>query len=80
MISDSWAGLESFFRPGEEILLPRDGGEVLDILETMHPDDRRLIGAAARRRVLAEHTSRHRARELEEIVRSLGAAATPDAA
>jgi spore maturation protein CgeB len=65
LISDSWPGLEEFFTPGEEILLPGSREEVVEILEQTHPDDRRALGAAARARVLAEHTAPRRALELE---------------
>jgi spore maturation protein CgeB len=65
MISDFWPGIDAFFTPGREILLPRSTEEVVDIIRTTRDDDRRAIGMAARERVLAEHTSEHRAEELE---------------
>lgn len=68
MLSDRWPGLEDFFEPGREILLPGSAEEVATILDETHEDDRRAIGAAARRRVLARHTAEHRAAELEELV------------
>jgi spore maturation protein CgeB len=68
MISDPWRGLEAFFVPGREILLPATGEEVAEIVRSTHPDDRRAIGAAARRRILAEHTAAHRAAELEALL------------
>ena len=68
MISDRWPGIGHFFTPGEEILLPESTEEVTDILRTTHDDDRRMIGLAARERILAEHTAEHRAEELEALV------------
>jgi spore maturation protein CgeB len=68
MISDRWPGIEEFFVPGREILLPGSPEEVVDVLHGTHPDDRRAIGAAARRRILAEHTAEHRAEELEALL------------
>lgn len=68
MISDRWPGIEAFFTPGEEILLPASTEEVIDILRGTHDDDRRAIGQAARARILAEHTAEHRAEELEALV------------
>jgi spore maturation protein CgeB len=66
IISDRWAGLESFFTPGEEILTAESPEQVLSILSDL-PDSRRTaIAAAARKRVLANHTADHRARELED--------------
>jgi spore maturation protein CgeB len=68
MISDTWAGLESFFTPGEEILLATDVSDVTGYLRDMPEEEARRIGARARERVLALHTAEHRAREFEEIV------------
>jgi len=68
MISDPWPGLDQFFTPGREILLPSSTDEVVEILRATHDDDRRAIGLAARARVLAEHTAEHRAEELEALV------------
>ena len=68
IISDNWAGLAEFLTPGEEILLPQDAYEVGDILEHMPEAERRSVGRRARNRILAEHTSDHRAVEFEEIV------------
>lgn len=65
MLSDRWAGIEEFFTPGREILLPESSAEVVDLLRSTHPDDRAAIGLAARERVLREHTSERRAEELE---------------
>lgn len=68
MLSDRWEGLDHFFTPGAEILLPESTEEVVDTLRATHPDDRRAIGAAARARILAAHTAEHRAEELEAYV------------
>jgi spore maturation protein CgeB len=68
MISDRWPGIEAFFTPGREILLPETTAEVAEIVAGTHDDDRRAIGHAARERILAEHTSEHRAAELEALV------------
>jgi spore maturation protein CgeB len=68
MISDRWPGIEDYFAPGREILLPESTDDVVDVLCHTHPDDRRAIGAAARARVLAEHTADRRAGELERLV------------
>lgn len=68
MISDRWPGIEAFFTPGREILLPETTAEVADIVSRTHDDDRRAIGHAARERILAEHTAEHRAAELEALV------------
>jgi spore maturation protein CgeB len=68
IISDQWAGLDTIFTPNREILLAETGEQVLRHLE-LSPDKAQEIGAAARARVLAAHTSQHRANELETIFR-----------
>lgn len=65
VISDSWDGLESFFRGNSEILISRDSDETVCFLESIPEKERELIGARARRRVLNAHTASHRAMELE---------------
>ena len=68
ILSDAWAGLEEFLTPGSEVLLPRNAGEVVDIMRNLPERERVAIGGRARGRILAEHTSDHRARQFEEIV------------
>ena len=74
VISDDWPGLKALFRPGEEILVAKSAGEVLEILQQLPEEMARDIGSRARQRVLREHTSSHRAAELESII---GAARKP---
>ncbi len=64
VISDRWDGIETVFKPGSEILLASDMRDVIEILRDMPDERRRAIGDAARRRVAAEHTPHHRARQL----------------
>ena len=73
ILSDDWAGLPEFLTPGEEILLPADAYEVASILVNMTDDERQRIGQRARDRVLAGHTSTHRALQFEQIVSHCGA-------
>jgi spore maturation protein CgeB len=65
VISDRWPGIETILEPGNEILLVSDTRDVSQILREI-PEDRRLtIADNARRRILADHTPDHRARQLE---------------
>lgn len=68
LIMDRWEGAELFLEPDREVLLAADGDEVITHLRTLTPERARAIGDAARRRVLAEHTYRHRARQFQEIL------------
>jgi len=68
LITDTWAGIEEFLEPGAEILVATSGEEVADQLGALSPSRARSIGDAARRRVLAQHTYRHRAAEVTRIL------------
>jgi spore maturation protein CgeB len=71
IISDWWNGLDDFFEPGKEILISRSSEETLSFLKDISEIDRRRIGYRARERVLARHTSRQRAQELESYALEL---------
>ena len=70
MISDNWPGLDTFFRPGCEILLPTSTSDVCDLLDSMEERAVRQIGEAAQARVLEAHTSTCRAIEFENALAS----------
>ncbi len=76
VLSDAWPGFEEFFTPGREILLARGTDGALAALDLPEAELRR-IGAAARERVLDEHTSARRAAELEALLASARAATKP---
>jgi spore maturation protein CgeB len=69
LISDSWAGIESFFEPGREIIIA-DAPE--DVIGALHRSDAELslMAQAARERTLQEYTAERRAAEFERIVSS----------
>ncbi len=69
IISDRWSGLETLFSPGREIILADAGEDVLGVLTRWTDADRAALAQAARRRVLDEHTSKHRAAQLESHIR-----------
>lgn len=71
IISDAWPGLDSLFRPDEEVLIARTTRDVIDWLVDLPEPERRAIGERARERVLREHSAAHRALELEQHVRSV---------
>lgn len=68
ILSDPWPGLDEFLTPGAEVLLPKDASEVADILQHLSDAERLGMGQRARERILAEHTSTHRAEQFERIV------------
>ena len=72
VISDKWRGIDELFEPGSEILLADDGKDVVDLLTGQQ--DSLAAGEAARKRILAAHTSAHRAAELEGLLKTASAA------
>ena len=71
LITDAWVGLEQFLEPDKEVLAANSGEEVADILSKLTPERAKAIGEAARKRVLSEHTYKHRAIQLEEVLQTL---------
>jgi spore maturation protein CgeB len=72
IISDYWRGIDEFFTPGREILLATSAADVTHLLRDLSDEAANAIGAAARQRVLAEHTAAHRAQELEAHLNPTG--------
>jgi spore maturation protein CgeB len=71
IISDSWAGLETFFEPGKEILVASSTSEILAMLRATSEASIAELRDAARKRFLREHTPEHRATELEGYIAEL---------
>jgi nucleoside-diphosphate-sugar epimerase len=72
VISDKWDGIESLFARGREIILADGTDDVVDRLSS--GEDAAEVGRAARKRILAAHTSAHRAHELEKHIEEAAAA------
>ncbi len=70
MVSNPYRGLEDWFEPEKEVIILTSPAEATDRLAWLlaHDTAREAIGRAARARFLAEHTYRHRARQLIKIV------------
>jgi spore maturation protein CgeB len=68
IISDNWAGLDTFFTPGEQVLLPAQSSDVIEYIRELGDEELRRIGLDAQQRILAEHTNQHRAIEFEDAV------------
>jgi spore maturation protein CgeB len=67
-VTDAWEGIELFLEPEREVLVASSGEEVAAHLDRLDESTARAIGERARRRVLAEHTYAHRAREVSAIL------------
>jgi spore maturation protein CgeB len=68
LITDYWQGIDHFLEPGNEILVAHNGREVTTHLSELTSERAHQIGQAAQRRILAEHTYRHRVKKLEELL------------
>lgn len=68
IITDVWEGLETFFEPGNEILVAHSGENVVDHLNNLDPARARAIGDRARSRALADHTYGRRAATVHEVL------------
>jgi spore maturation protein CgeB len=69
LITDAWEGIELFLKPDEEVLVARDGQDVIEHVSALRPERARAIGKAALRRVLAEHTYAHRGAQVDALLR-----------
>ncbi len=71
IVSNPYVGIEEWFEPGKELFVINSAEEAIDRYRYLlnHEAERLAAGRAARDRLLKEHTFRHRARQLAEIVR-----------
>jgi spore maturation protein CgeB len=70
LITDAWEGIELFLEPDREVLVARDGRDVAEHVRSLTPQRAGEIGAAALRRVLAEHTYAHRGAQVDALLRA----------
>lgn len=77
VITDSWAGVDTFFQPGKEILLASSAEDIVQLLRTTDEKQSAGIGAAMRARALRDHTYAQRARQVDAILRSQESAVPP---
>jgi glycosyltransferase involved in cell wall biosynthesis len=72
IVANPYDGLETWFEPGKEVFIVGSQEEAVERYTWLlaHESERLAVGRAARERVLKEHTFRHRAAQLREIVRS----------
>lgn len=71
IVANPYQGIEEWFEPGREIFVVHSPDEASERIAYLlaHDDERQRAAEAARARLLAQHTFRHRARELVQIVR-----------
>lgn len=76
VVTDAWAGVDTFFEPVREILVVNDGADLADLLRHLSPADARALGRRMRARALADHTYAHRAQLVDAILHGALAPAT----
>lgn len=72
IVANPYAGIEEWFEPGKELVVIATQEEAVERYRWLlaHDAERQAMGQAARERVLKEHTFRHRARQLVDILRA----------
>ena len=68
LVTDAWEGIEHFLEPWSEVIVVHDAEEVAKAVHGVTRSLANDIGIAARRRVLAEHTYRHRALQFDRVL------------
>jgi glycosyltransferase involved in cell wall biosynthesis len=70
IVSNPYEGVERWFEPGSELLVVGDAEEAIDAYRLLlhDPAQAEEMGRRARERVLDEHTYRHRARRLLDLI------------
>lgn len=75
VLSDYRSDLEKLFELGKEVVCYRDSGEIKTLCEYFlnHPEERKKIAAYAQKRVLKEHTYKHRMKQVvDTMVKTYG--------
>jgi spore maturation protein CgeB len=70
LITDYWEGIEHFLKPDHEVLIARDGMDVVEIISGLTLEQAQLIGKRALARVLRDHTYEIRAITVDAILRA----------
>jgi spore maturation protein CgeB len=79
IVANPYEGIDRWFEPGSELLVVHDADEAVSAYRDLlgDPGQAEELGSRARERVLDEHTYRHRARRLLELI-GLGVEARVD--
>jgi spore maturation protein CgeB len=68
LITDQWAGIDTFFAPGKEILVASSAEQIVALLRATTYEQAAKIGLAMRQRALRDHTYRQRAAQVSELL------------
>ncbi|WP_407168675.1 glycosyltransferase [Bradyrhizobium sp. ORS 111] len=67
LITDDWAGIETFLEPDHEVLVASSGTEVAQHLNALTAEMAYAFATRAKDRILANHTYRHRAHQFNQL-------------
>lgn len=70
LVTDYWEGIETFLEPDKEVLIAHSGKDVARFAREVGKERAHSIGAAARERVLADHTYRQRGVLVHDLLTS----------
>lgn len=68
LMTDHWAGIDTFFEPWSEILVAASAEEIVNYLRSITDAEAQKIGAHMRQRALRDHTYALRAQEFDVII------------
>jgi len=73
VVSNPYEGIDEWFEPGREVLVAKDDRELSELYTWLLSDEeaRMKLGKCARERVLKEHTHRHRAQQILNVLNNL---------
>ena len=67
LVTDSWEGVDTFLKPGEEVLVASSAEDMMRHVRFVAEEDAVLIGRRAMARVLSEHTYERRGEQLQRL-------------
>lgn len=68
IVTDAWAGIDTFFEPDREILVAQTAQDLVRYARATSAERAGTVGRAARERVLRDHTYAARAAELDAVL------------
>ncbi len=71
LVTDRWEGVETFLTPDREVLVASSAEQVASLVGSVTAEESRAIGERACRRMLAEHSYRHRGEQLRSFLARL---------
>ena len=73
IVSQPYNGIEEWFEVGKELLVVNSESEAIETYKRLlhNEEEREKIGTRARRRILKEHTFKHRARQLIDVIKGI---------